>query len=83
MLACSAGHDVYARLLLGSSANVQARDSEGFTSTMFAAKKGHDDIVRILMERADPTATSDRGLSAVSLATQGGHTRALSILLGQ
>ncbi len=49
---------------------------------MFAAKNGHDDIVRILMERgADPNATSDHGLSAVSLATQKGHAQTVATLL--
>jgi ankyrin repeat protein len=62
---------------------VEASDREGLTSIMFAAQNGHDDIVRILMERgADPNAVSIRGMTAVSLARKGGHEQAASLLLG-
>ncbi len=59
MLACNAGHTVCVRLLLGAGAAVEAHDNEGLTPIMFAAQNGHDDIVRILMERgADPNAST-------------------------
>ncbi|MEQ2188402.1 hypothetical protein GOODEAATRI_014617, partial [Goodea atripinnis] len=51
-LAVRHGRVVMVRLLLSCGANANIQDNQGMTSLMFASKRGHTHIARLLLERS-------------------------------
>lgn len=65
---------VCARLLVDAGADVNDRQSGGFTPIMSAAQNGDSDLAQLLLEHgADASARDDQGRSAVDLALAAGH----------
>lgn len=68
--------------LLGSGADVNARDRYGQTALMLAAQAGHSEVVEILIARqADLDITAKYGLSALMLALIAGHIEVAALLV--
>jgi ankyrin repeat protein len=62
------------RLLVDGGADVNERQSGGYTPLMSAAQNGDEDLTELLLARgADPTLEDDQGLSAVAHAEKAGH----------
>ena len=60
---------------------IDAKDSSGMTALMHAARKGHMEVVRILLrEGADPNTLNPAGATATSLAEEAGHTAIVHLL---
>ncbi|MEM7698333.1 MAG: ankyrin repeat domain-containing protein [Verrucomicrobiota bacterium] len=60
--------------LLGFGANINSRSPESSTPLMIAAKAGHEDAVRLLLQnQANPYAVNGSGISARDMAEQEGH----------
>lgn len=57
---------------------LNAEDNNGFTALMLAARSGHPEIVKLLLERG---ANDDKGKSAMLLATMRGHLDIVQLLL--
>jgi threonine aldolase len=67
--------------LLDRTADVNATQHGGWTPLMAAAQQGDADlVVRLLALGADPTAESEDGSTALSLAEKGGHAEAARLL---
>jgi ankyrin repeat protein len=63
-----------ARLLVAEGADVNGRQSGGYTPLMSAAQNGDEDLAELLLARgADPTLEDDQGLSAMAHAGKAGH----------
>lgn len=82
--AARAGHaDTVKTTLASPAADVNARDENGATPLIEAARGGHDDVVRaLLIARADVKAKDNRGKTALMYASEGGHNEIIK-LLGQ
>lgn len=79
--AVAGGNAEVVDLLLEAGADVNVRQSGGFTPLMGAAAAGAEDLVRRLLETgADSGATSDDGKTAADLARQNGHDEVLALL---
>jgi ankyrin repeat protein len=62
-------------------ANLELEDLNGYTSLMRACKKGHTDVVRVLLSgKADPNHLSAEGTTAVYLADFMGHADCVNLL---
>jgi len=60
-------------LLLKKGANVNAKDKYGGTALMYAAVKGHKEVVELLIENgADVNAKNIMGKTALMSASRGG-----------
>lgn len=69
------------RQLLGSGADVNARDRHGQTALMLAAHRGYREMVETLVEGgADLNVTAKFNLSALMLAITAGHVDAARVL---
>jgi ankyrin repeat protein len=72
------------RALVGSAANLEAKNKDGKTPLMLAAEEGHTEIVRLLLEKgANPQARDKEGLTAYALAlvsSPGKHEAILALL---
>jgi len=69
------------RQLLGSGADVNARDRHGQTALMLAAHRGYREIVETLVEGgADLNVTAKFNLSALMLAITAGHVDVARVL---
>ncbi|HEY4606108.1 MAG TPA: ankyrin repeat domain-containing protein [Acidimicrobiia bacterium] len=63
-----------ARMLVEEGADVNGRQSGGFTPLMSAARNGDDELTGLLLARgANPTLEDDDGLTAATHAEQAGH----------
>jgi uncharacterized protein len=73
--AAAAGrHGDVAMLLIDAGADVNGRQSHGWTPLHSAAANGDGDLVdRLVAAGADPTATNDDGKTAADAARAGGH----------
>lgn len=82
MRASRAGHADTVRSLLNSpGVNVNARDENGSTPLIEAARNGHDGVVEaLLIARADVKAKDERGKTALMYASEGGHTESVKLL---
>ncbi|KAK6542283.1 Ankyrin repeat and SOCS box protein 3 [Orbilia ellipsospora] len=70
------------RLLLDNGAERDARDTDGWTSMMFSARKGNCSIIKMLIDaKADINLTAHNGVTALHFAAQEGHTAAVKLLL--
>ena len=84
--ACLLGQLEMATMLVEVSADVELRmtDERGCTALLIAAEEGHDQIVRMLLERggADPNVgTADDGATPLLFATETGHLDAVKVLV--
>lgn len=81
--ACKNGNLSRAEKLLDEGANIEARDgSDRQTALVFAANRGHIDIVRMLIDkRANINAQDDKGWTALSEASYRGRYDVVDFLL--
>jgi len=69
------------KVALGKGANVNARNSVGDTSLMYAAMFGKTDIVEFLISAgADVNAGDDEGRTALVYAFENGHEKTVKLL---
>ncbi|KAG9238187.1 ankyrin repeat-containing domain protein [Amylocarpus encephaloides] len=70
-------------ILLSAGAAIDLRDTRaGFSPLHFAAQKGHESIVRILVDSGASVGMNARcGWNALHLAVQGGHDAVVAVLL--
>ena len=63
--------------------DVRATDLKGNTAIAWAARRGHEGVVRILLARCDvdPNAPDESGRTPVSLAAKNGHEGVVRVLL--
>eukprot|EP00611_Tribonema_gayanum_P010743 TRINITY_DN2082_c0_g1_i2.p1 TRINITY_DN2082_c0_g1~~TRINITY_DN2082_c0_g1_i2.p1 ORF type:complete len:185 (+),score=42.06 TRINITY_DN2082_c0_g1_i2:142-696(+) len=68
--------------LLLEGANMEGRSSGGYTPLVFAARLGHAEVVKLLLDRgAYVDAATDVGDTALLLASKWGHADICSLLL--
>ena len=68
--------------LLKEGADVNAKNSEGYTALILASSNGHKEIVEMLLEKgADVNAKDSDGWTALMWASRNGHTETVTILL--
>jgi ankyrin repeat protein len=73
------GHLPAVELLLGSGANVHAKDEDGFRALSLACRRGHADVVQLLIQHgADVHADHD---GALRIASQLGHAAVVQLLI--
>jgi ankyrin len=71
-------------LLLKVRADVNARDTDGYTPLAYACTFDHAIIICLLLDKgADPRAVSKVGFTCLHLATWGGHEEAVRLLLAK
>jgi ankyrin repeat protein len=79
MLAALNGHLEVCKILLHHGAEY---DHEGWNPIIYAASRGHDDVVLLLLSLdCDIDATSANGTTALMLAADGGHLSTVKLLL--
>lgn len=84
MIAVANGHMDVASVLIGASANVNAKNNLGRTPLMFASSFGFTPIVELLLVKgADPNIVpnDDTGWPALTAAAQKGHSETVKVLL--
>lgn len=59
--------------------NVEAVDSAGMTSFMYAVLRGHENIIKLLAQKADINVTA-RGFTAFVLAAEAGNVKIIKLL---
>ncbi|MDD5007115.1 MAG: ankyrin repeat domain-containing protein [Syntrophorhabdaceae bacterium] len=70
------------RTLIEKGANVNAKDSDGYTALLWAAYYGNTDVVRALIEKgADVNAQNKRKQTPLHLAADKGHTNTARLLV--
>jgi ankyrin repeat protein len=82
--AASVGHEAVVKVLLEmGKANVDSKDTEsGWTPLSWAAMRGHEDVVRLLLEhKADVGVKDNGGQMALHLAAKEGHKTVVQLLL--
>ena len=67
--------------LLDACADPDAQDEHGRTSLMFAAEKGHKNIVKTLVRKTSLNVKSTEGRTALMFAAENGHSKVVDILL--
>ena len=69
--------------LLSQSANVNLKNGDGETPLLIAAQRGHEEVVKLLLERIEVNADSmDKdNQSPLSYAAAGGHEKIVKLLL--
>ena len=78
--------EVVASLIkMGFFYDINSGDFWGQTPLAWAARNGHDDVVKMLLEfeQVDPNKTNDDGLTPLALAAQEKHAGVVEILLGR
>lgn len=80
--AARAGHaDTVKSLLNTPETDVNAKDENGATPLIEAARNGHDDVVGVLLvARADVKAKDNQGKTALMYASEGGHSETVELL---
>lgn len=81
--AASRGHVLLTELLLQHGADVESPASNGLIPLHEAAARGHDAIVRMMLDKMDGNVDyrSSRGFTALHLAAGGGHVATVKLLL--
>jgi len=80
--AAMAGHEAIARFLIDATANVNARNRNGWTPLHFAAIGGSAEVARMLVARgADIEARSDNGQTPLLRAAAEGSKGVIEVLL--
>jgi ankyrin repeat protein len=49
--AAEEGHEAVVKLLLEKGAELEAKDSSGWTALIWAAEKGHEAVVKLLLKK--------------------------------
>jgi ankyrin repeat protein len=82
-LAAYFGLDEAVKLLLADRVDPDSKNTEGQTPLLWAAEKGHDAVVRLLLEhKADINAkTNNNRWTALYVAAKNGHERVVQLLL--
>ena len=78
--------EIIVALLETNKWDVQARDFHGNTAISWAARRGHEEVVRILLERSEVnpnTPDTEYGRVPLSWAAGSGHEGVVKILLGR
>ena len=81
--ACLRGHAATVAELLRLGADVNAQDRDGLSSLLFAAWKGHIDVVRVLLAAPDVDVNLAMGggrRTALSMARHQGHAAVVALL---
>ncbi|KAM3080747.1 hypothetical protein ACMFMG_005677 [Clarireedia jacksonii] len=69
--------------LLRENANIEEKDSHGWTPLFWAAENGHKAVVRLLLENgADAETKDDHGLTLLLYATKNGRESIVQLLEG-
>ena len=80
-----AGDVSVVRLFIATGMDIHARDADGMTALMWAAREGHVEVVRILVEQwvaaADAQAQDDDGTTVLMWAARGGDVEMVRFLL--
>jgi ankyrin repeat protein len=67
--------------LLNENVEVDLRDDNGFTPLLWAARRNHPDIVRILLDKgSDPSVKDKYGWTPMVWAIQRGHYKIIGLL---
>ncbi|KAH9059856.1 hypothetical protein EDB87DRAFT_1809517 [Lactarius vividus] len=81
-LASVVGSSEISRLLIRAGADVNSRDSHGWTPLNIASDNGHLEVVRLLIDSgADVDSTNDESRTSLHLATRNGHLDVVKLLL--
>ena len=67
--------------LLRNGADAKATNNNGETALMFAARKGDDEMVEILLPKSDAKAVPNSGYTALMLAAKYGNVEMVERLL--
>ncbi|MCP4471070.1 MAG: ankyrin repeat domain-containing protein [Gammaproteobacteria bacterium] len=71
-----------ARRIIDAGTNVNVRSQQGYTPLMIAASHGHDEIVRMLLQKgADLTAVDAEGRNALQIAREADRRGSINMLL--
>ena len=82
LAAAKAGNSVGVEAAIAAGADVNTSDNNGNTALIWAAFKGHANIVILLLNRgADVNATNNDGITALMWAAENGHTHVVRSLL--
>jgi ankyrin repeat protein len=89
IIATATGNEKSARWLLSHGASYKARDAHGWTPLMWAASKGNDDIMGLLLDAAGEDRLRQyvnkqdalSGWTALHVAAVGGHISCIKILI--
>ncbi|NJM41688.1 MAG: ankyrin repeat domain-containing protein, partial [Anaerolineae bacterium] len=77
----AANHIPITKLLLANGAEVNAKQSGGFTPIHAAAQNGNTEMTKLLLDwGADPSAKTDEGRSAKDFAAEGKHDAVIALL---
>ena len=77
----SGGSPDTVKLLLEKGANINTKDSEGWTPLHHAARSGNEEIIKLLLERgANVNATNNNGTTALMSAAWRGYVEIIKLL---
>ena len=80
--AAEAGNLIEVRALIKAEANVNAKDRNGMTALMFAAKQGYEKMVQELINsKAELNAQDNQGMTALIMAVKEDHLEVVKMLL--
>jgi hypothetical protein len=74
----------FAKMLIATGADVNARDFAGATSLMIAARNGHTETAQLLIDaNADVNASNNLRWTALMMAASNGHTETVKLLINK
>uniref|UniRef100_F6SM04 SAM domain-containing protein n=1 Tax=Ciona intestinalis TaxID=7719 RepID=F6SM04_CIOIN len=81
-IAAANGHEEVVRILLIKGASLDRSNSFGWTPLMQAARYGNESVAHYLLNnKAKINVTTPMGISALTLATYGGHTKMIELFM--